>query len=52
MTQSGAQRKRDNVIDESLKRVYAEALDEGVPERFRMLLDELKKQEQNEGPHK
>ncbi len=51
MTQSGAQRKRENVIDESLKRVYDEALDEGVPERFRMLLDELKKQEQDKGSH-
>ena len=50
MAQSGAQRKRENIIDENLKRVYDEALDEGVPDRFRVLLDALKQQEQGKGP--
>lgn len=46
MGQPGAQRRQDNVIDENLKRVYGEALDECVPDRFRLLLDALKEQEQ------
>jgi hypothetical protein len=49
MAQSGAQRKRESIIDENLKRVYEEALDEGVPDRFRMLLEELKRQDQGKG---
>lgn len=46
MAQSGAQRKREKIIDENLKRVYDEALDEGVPDRFRVLLEALKQQDQ------
>lgn len=46
MAQSGAQRRQDRVIDENLKRVYGEAIDEGVPDRFRDLLEALKAQEQ------
>lgn len=46
MAQSGTNRKRESVIDENLKRVYEEALDEGVPDRFKELLDALKKQDQ------
>lgn len=49
MAQSAAERKRESVIDENLSRVYAEALEEGVPERFRTLLEALKKQEQSGG---
>lgn len=52
MAQSGANRKRESVIDENLKRVYEEALDEGVPDRFKDLLDALKRQDQPEGPAK
>mgnify|MGYP000480574903 CR=1 FL=1 len=52
MAQSGARRKRENVIDESLKRVYEEAIEEGVPDRFRLLLEELKKQEQDRSSSK
>lgn len=47
MTQPGAQRKQDHVIDENLKRVYGEAIEEGVPDRFRLLLDALKEREQS-----
>jgi len=46
MTQPGAQRKQDRVIDENLKRVFGEAVDEGVPDRFRELLDALKAREE------
>ena len=49
MAQSGAQRKRENIIDENVRRVYEETLDEGVPDRFRVLLDALKQQEQPKG---
>lgn len=49
MAQSAAQRKRESVIDENLKRVYDEAVEEGVPDRFRLLLEALKKQEQAKG---
>lgn len=49
MAQSGAQRKNEQIIDENLKRVYEETLDEGVPDRFRVLLDALKQQEQAKG---
>ncbi|TMM50608.1 NepR family anti-sigma factor [Sulfitobacter sabulilitoris] len=45
MTQAGADRKRESVIDENLKRVYEEALDEGIPDRFKDLLDQLKQQD-------
>ncbi|WP_299960669.1 NepR family anti-sigma factor [uncultured Roseobacter sp.] len=52
MTQSGANRKRESVIDENLKRVYEEALEEGVPARFKDLLDALKQQDQSKGSKK
>ena len=45
MAQSGAQRKREDIIDENLKRVYDQALDEAVPDRFLELLNALKAQE-------
>ncbi|WP_308342292.1 NepR family anti-sigma factor [Roseobacter insulae] len=40
------------MIDENLKRVYEEALDEGVPDRFKELLNALKQQEQSKGSQK
>ena len=36
---------RARVIDENLKRVYQEALEEGVPDRFKDLLNQLKQQD-------
>lgn len=35
------------MIDETLKHVYDQAIDKGVPDRFRVLLDALKEQEQH-----
>lgn len=32
-------------INENLRKVYQEALDETIPDRFRALLDELRKKE-------
>ncbi|ABG29822.1 hypothetical protein RD1_0086 [Roseobacter denitrificans OCh 114] len=52
MAQSGAQRKRDSIIDQSLKQAYDQVADEGVPDRFRLLLDALKEQEQQQGRSK
>nr|WP_298975436.1 NepR family anti-sigma factor [uncultured Roseobacter sp.] len=52
MAQSSANRKRESVIDENLKRVYEEALDEGIPDRFKDLLDALKQQDQTKGTRK
>ena len=52
MRQPGAQRRQDTVIDENLKRVYGEAIEEGVPDRFRLLLDALRQQEQSKDTQK
>ncbi len=37
------------LIDENLKRVYDEALEEGVPDRFKALLDQLRQQDVKQG---
>jgi len=52
MAQSGAQQKHDRIIEENLKRVYDEAIEEGVPDRFRMLLEALKQEEQSKASPK
>lgn len=49
MVHDGKNLKRDAAIDETLKRVYEETLQEGVPDRFRELLDALKQQDQERG---
>lgn len=43
---------RDNVIDENLKRVFNETLEEGIPDRFKDLLDQLKQQDADQGTEK
>ncbi len=40
--------KQAQVIDDNLKRVYQDMLDEGVPDRFMELLDQLKQQDSEE----
>lgn len=40
---------RERVIDENLRRVYEEAMDEGVPDRFKSLLEQLKQQDVEQG---
>ena len=52
MAQNGKVRTRESVIDESLKKVYDETLQEGVPDRFRELLDALKQQDLDRGSPK
>ena len=44
--------ERERVIDENLKRVFEQTLDEGIPDRFKELLNQLKQQESDEGPQK
>lgn len=39
-------------IDESLKRVFQETLDEDIPDRFKSLLDQLKQQDGKQEPAK
>lgn len=40
-----AQSPIEAAINENLRKVYEEALEETVPDRFRLLLDELRKKE-------
>tara|TARA_R110002020_G_scaffold13713_1_gene49143 strand:+ start:1764 stop:1937 length:174 start_codon:yes stop_codon:yes gene_type:complete len=40
---------RERVIDESLRRVFEETLDEGIPDRFKDLLQQLKNQDTTQG---
>lgn len=37
------------VIDENLKRVFEETLEEGIPDRFKDLLSQLKQQDSEQG---
>lgn len=43
---------RERDIDENLKKVFDETLEEGIPERFKVLLNQLKQQDQGQGPSK
>lgn len=49
MTAQGQKKQQDGVIDENLRRVYQEAVDEGIPDRFKALLDQLKQQDTEQG---
>jgi hypothetical protein len=46
MTGHGQDKAKDGVIDENLRRVYQESVDEGIPDRFKSLLDQLKQQDE------
>ncbi|WP_025051888.1 NepR family anti-sigma factor [Sulfitobacter noctilucae] len=37
--------ERERAIDENLKRVFDQTLEEGIPDRFKNLLNQLKQQE-------
>jgi hypothetical protein len=45
MTSSKKKSNVDRQIDENLKRVYGDALNEDLPEKFLSLIDKLKSQE-------
>lgn len=38
-------KEREGVIDENLRRVFQESVDEGIPDRFKSLLEQLKQQD-------
>jgi predicted metal-dependent hydrolase len=46
--QAEDRRKLQEQIDENLRRVYREALEEEVPDRFRELLEQLRRKEAGE----
>ena len=46
------QEDRETVIDENLKKIFNETLDEGIPDRFKELLTQLKQQENQLGSEK
>ncbi|KZY37753.1 hypothetical protein A3731_14630 [Roseovarius sp. HI0049] len=46
MAKTGRTNKVDQQIDDNLRRVYSEAFEEPVPERFTKLLDQLRAKEQ------
>ena len=52
MSGQNQSKQREEVIDENLRRVYQEAMDEGVPDRFKSLLEQLKQQDSGEGSKK
>lgn len=52
MKQPGQNDTPDSVIDQNLRRVYEETLEEGVPDRFKDLLEQLREQERNESGKK
>jgi len=43
---------QDRVIEENLKRVFDETLEEGIPDRFKSLLSQLKQQDAEQGSSK
>lgn len=42
-------RPREDLIDQNLKRIFDQTLDEGVPDRFKNLLEQLKQQDVDKG---
>lgn len=42
---TGKDEDRERVIDENLKKVFNQTLEEGIPDRFKDLLTQLKQQE-------
>lgn len=49
MAGQGHKKEQGGIIDENLRRVYQEAVDEGIPDRFKTLLDQLKQQDNDKG---
>lgn len=41
--------ERESFIDENLRRVYDETVEEGIPDKFKDLLQKLKEQDQKDG---
>lgn len=49
MTKQKQEQAHEEVIDENLRRVYEEAMEEGIPDRFKSLLEQLKQQDDQKG---
>tara|TARA_Y100000766_G_C18642234_1_gene476143 strand:+ start:389 stop:586 length:198 start_codon:yes stop_codon:yes gene_type:complete len=49
LVNSGNKDERERVIDDNLKRVFDETLEEGIPDRFKDLLQKLKEQDSEKG---
>lgn len=49
MAEDGTKPKRGSEIDENLRRVYEEALNQELPEKFRLLLDQLRRAQEEKG---
>ena len=49
MAEDGTKQRRPSQIDENLRRVYEEALSEEVPDKFRQLLEQLRKAQAERG---
>jgi hypothetical protein len=47
--QLGNNEEKERFIDENLRRVYDETMDEGIPDKFKDLLNKLKEQEKSGG---
>ena len=47
--QSGQNDERERFNDENLRRVYDETMEEGIPDKFKDLLNQLKEQDKNAG---
>lgn len=45
--QSGQNDERERFIDENLRRVYDKTVEEGIPDKFKDLLNKLKEQDKN-----
>lgn len=45
MTNEDRDRPNANSIDENLRKVYEETIQEGIPDRFKNLLEQLREQE-------
>lgn len=49
---TGKKDERERFIDENLRKVFDETLEQGVPDRFKILLSQLKQQEHDKDSHK
>lgn len=49
---TGKNDDRERSIDENLRKVFDETLEQGVPDRFKMLLSQLKEQDSRQGTAK
>lgn len=46
---SNNESERQRIIDENLKKVFGETVEEGIPDRFKDLLEKLKQQDPSKG---